>query len=527
MAKQDINVGSAPNANDGDDLRGAFLKTKSNFDELYLEKADAGPVANSGLRMTAPGLVGRSAAGEGAVAQLSASQAKALLLLDQVNNTADADKPISTAVQTALAGKEPTIEAAETSPTGKFWRGDKTWATLNKNAVGLSNVDDTADADKPISTATQAALDLKANTAHTHVPVDIQMSTQRILGRNTAGNGGAEELTGLVVKAIIGLGLVDNTSDANKPISTATQAALDNKAAKVHTHVISDVTGLQEALDGKLNSGAAISVSDVIGLQDELNEKVNSSDLALALDTKAEATHTHVAADITDLLDVVAAKTHTHDIEDITGLQDSLDGKLNTGALLSSTTGNLTIDRLEPGNDGQFLSVVGGVVTWVAAPNGGSSGPIAITDVTGLQDALDAKADDVHTHVISDVAGLQTALDSLQENIDAVVIPHSVKFVVSGNTPVMDVASDAFTIDISKSVARSSIANTDEMVLDISKNGLGIGTITFASGLGTGVIQITEASDLDLVMGDVLTISFNAESTAQNTVAPVGIVFHN
>ena len=38
--------------------------------------------------------------------------------------------------------------------------------------------------------------------------------------------------TGVVtlVKADIGLGSVDNTSDANKPISTATQTALDGKA---------------------------------------------------------------------------------------------------------------------------------------------------------------------------------------------------------------------------------------------------------------------------------------------------------
>ncbi len=33
---------------------------------------------------------------------------------------------------------------------------------ITKAMVGLTNVDDTADTDKPISTATQAALDLKA-----------------------------------------------------------------------------------------------------------------------------------------------------------------------------------------------------------------------------------------------------------------------------------------------------------------------------------------------------------------------------
>jgi hypothetical protein len=39
-----------------------------------------------------------------------------------------------------------------------------------------------------------------------------------------------------LTKSQVGLGNVDNTSDANKPVSTATQTALDGKAATSHTH---------------------------------------------------------------------------------------------------------------------------------------------------------------------------------------------------------------------------------------------------------------------------------------------------
>jgi hypothetical protein len=45
----------------------------------------------------------------------------------------------------------------------QYWRGDKTWQTLDKAAVGLSNVDNTTDLNKPISTATQTALNGKAD----------------------------------------------------------------------------------------------------------------------------------------------------------------------------------------------------------------------------------------------------------------------------------------------------------------------------------------------------------------------------
>jgi len=57
-----------------------------------------------------------------------------------------------------------------------------------------------------------------------------------------------------VTKAQVGLGSAENTADNAKPISTATQAALDGKAALVHAHAQSDVTGLTTSLAGKETS---------------------------------------------------------------------------------------------------------------------------------------------------------------------------------------------------------------------------------------------------------------------------------
>lgn len=72
---------------------------------------------------------------------------------------------------TAKYAREDHIHPSDTSrelfitagTTAQYWRGDKTWQTLDKAAVGLSNVDNTTDASKPISTATQTALNLKPN----------------------------------------------------------------------------------------------------------------------------------------------------------------------------------------------------------------------------------------------------------------------------------------------------------------------------------------------------------------------------
>jgi hypothetical protein len=87
---------------------------------------------------------------------------------------------------------------------------------VTKAQVGLGNVDNTADTSKPVSTATQTALNGKANTSHTH-------TTAQVTGLDTALAGKAATVH-THTKDQVGLGNVDNTSDLNKPVSTATEA---------------------------------------------------------------------------------------------------------------------------------------------------------------------------------------------------------------------------------------------------------------------------------------------------------------
>ncbi|WP_295842524.1 tail fiber domain-containing protein [uncultured Xanthomonas sp.] len=78
-------------------------------------------------------------------------------------------------------------------------------------------------------------------------------------------------------KAQVGLDKVDNTADLDKPISTATQTALDGKAAASHSHTIANVTGLQDALDGKAAASHSHTIANVSGLQGALDAKANLS----------------------------------------------------------------------------------------------------------------------------------------------------------------------------------------------------------------------------------------------------------
>ena len=68
---------------------------------------------------------------------------KAMVNLGNVDNTADAAKPVSTATQSSLDTKAPIANPIFTGTVGG----------LSKAMVQLSNVDNTADAAKPVSTA--------------------------------------------------------------------------------------------------------------------------------------------------------------------------------------------------------------------------------------------------------------------------------------------------------------------------------------------------------------------------------------
>ena len=77
------------------------------------------------------------------------------------------------------------------------------------------------------------------------------MAANTLKGR-TGSTGGPNDLTVAQVKTMLAISNVDNTSDANKPVSTATQTALD---AKVSTSLLGVPNGVATLnVDGKLNA---------------------------------------------------------------------------------------------------------------------------------------------------------------------------------------------------------------------------------------------------------------------------------
>lgn len=130
---------------------------------------------------------------------------------------------------------------AVTPQSGDYGKGD----------VGLANVDNTADLDKPVSTATQTALNGKINStekgaangvatldSNGKVPTSQLPSSSAGVTSFNGRTGAVTPQNGDYTKSNVGLGNVDNTADLDKPISTATQTALNAKADNanvVHT----------------------------------------------------------------------------------------------------------------------------------------------------------------------------------------------------------------------------------------------------------------------------------------------------
>ena len=143
----------------------------------------------------------------------------------------DKDGVIATTddVSAASAGMEPAVAAGTSS---QYYRGDKTWQSLASavaatpavaaNTAKVTNATHTGDV------TGSTALTIGANKV-TNAKA-AQMPANTLKGNNTGAAANQADLTVAQTKVMLALDAVDNTSDANKPVSTAQAAALAFKA---------------------------------------------------------------------------------------------------------------------------------------------------------------------------------------------------------------------------------------------------------------------------------------------------------
>lgn len=188
-----------------------------------------------------------------------------------------------------------------------------------------------------------------------------------------------------VAKADIGLDKVDNTADADKPISTATQTALDLKLDKLNA-----VTGVKGSAEDVARTGDVTISKENIGL-----DFVENKSSAMI---RGELT----SQNISDALGYtpVDPKDVPAEVTPFTGATADADGAVGT------------VIQPKLGDQEKFLKGDG---TWSNAPSynaaGDELGLVKSGEDVTIVDGVISVNDDSHNHTIENVTGLQDAMD--------------------------------------------------------------------------------------------------------------------
>ena len=186
---------------------------------------------------------------------------------------------------------------------------------VTKEQLNLGNVDNTSDLNKPISTAVQLKfteleesinLLFDSTEQFTSINQQLQRLNSHLIDFNNPHQVTLAQLNGVsnssfndhitnyanphqVTKTQIGLGNVDNTSDLNKPISTATQSAIDDINENI-SDINNDISEINSILDtpftGEQLADNCITTDKIVDkaitvnkIQDSGNNKVLISNL--------------------------------------------------------------------------------------------------------------------------------------------------------------------------------------------------------------------------------------------------------
>ena len=175
---------------------------------------------------------------------------------------------------------------------------------------------------------------------------------------------------------------------------------------------VSDIDGLQDALDAKLDKTAnAVSAS----------KWSTARTITLGGDASGSVSMDGSANVILNV--TVKDDSHSHTIDNVDGLQDALDGKLSTTGTAAAATKLATA---------RTISLTGGATgstTFDGTGNASIAVTVAddshnhtITNVDGLQDALDGKSSTSHNHALSNLTGSLDA-SRLTGTIDIARLP--------------------------------------------------------------------------------------------------------
>lgn len=384
-------------------------------------------------------ILGRTTAGSGNSEELTATQTRTLLNVEDGATADQTDGEIKTAYENnantnAFTDAEQTLLGNQSGTnTGDEPAASTTTAGVVELATNAETTTGTDTARATTPAGVKAVADTKANTSHTHTESDISdlnhavdvvsnVATDRILGRTTAGSGDSEELTAANVRTLINVadGATANDTDAN----------LKNRANHTGTQDHSTISDYDTELAGKTNTTAFTPTADYhVATKKYVDDNVGSVDVVSNVAQDRILGRTSVgsgdseeltAANVRTLINVEDGATADQSAGEIkTAYESNADTNAFTDAE-KTTLGNQS--GTNTGDEPAASTTVAGISELATSTeiNTGTDNTRTITPSGLAGSALQTKVDGIETGAdVTDTANVTSAGALMDSEVDA------------------------------------------------------------------------------------------------------------
>ncbi len=436
--------------------------------------------------------------------------------LDKVYN--DADNTITLDIDSTVAtltGTQTLTNKTLTSPVINTPTG------IVKSDVGLGNVDNTSDANKPVSTATQTALDLKADLA-----------SPTLTGTPTAPTANAgTNTTQIATTAFVGTAIDNLVGGAPGALDTLNElAAAINDDESYAANIATQIGNINTALTNKTeNSTFNQHVSNTVSV----HGITNTANLVYTNDTRLSDERIPVDGTVTNAKIVDNAVTTTKIANGAVNTSNISNGAITTiliadGAVTSDKVADNAINTQKVSNDSITTAKIANNAVTADKLSNDSVDTSSIVDLNVTADKL--AADSVTTNKIASgsVTDTKLAVNSVSTgkivDLNVTADKLAADSVITSKIANASVTADKLAAD---SVMTTSIADsnvTTAKISDAAVTDSKLATDSVTSGkIANGAVTSDKIANGTIVDGDISASAEIAQSKVANLTSDLSL----